>query len=232
MPELSVTEYHLKLSRELYPNEAPQLRGFFGNKFAEHILLHQHNKDGTLIYNYPRVQFKILNRQAVLIGLDEGGDLLAQLWLEVDQTKLGLETLSVQESTVQKRRVEIGEFESMVTYQFLSPWLALNQENARRYRTMPKFIDRFRLLERILVGNCLSFAKSFRHNVTLRLQADCSKLRPVSSRLKGITMQGFTGLFRVNFLFPDRVGIGKSVSRGFGTLVRIQNVRTSTGAQL
>ena len=72
--------------------------------------------DGTLIYNYPRVQFKILNRQAVLIGLDEGGDLLAQLWLEVDQTKLGLETLSVQESTVQKRRVEIGESESMVTY--------------------------------------------------------------------------------------------------------------------
>ena len=97
---------------------------------------------------------------------------------------------------------------------------------------MPKSIDRFRLLERILVGNCLSFAKSFRHNVTLRLQADCSKLRPVSSRLKGITMQGFTGLFRVNFLFPDRVGIGKSVSRGFGTLVRIQNVRTFTGAQL
>ena len=218
---LAVTEYHLKLSRELYPNETPQLRGFFGNEFAEHVLLHQHNQDGTLIYNYPRVQFKILNRQAVLIGLDEGSDILTQLWLEVDQTRLGAETLLVQESTVQRQRVEIGESNSMVTYRFLSPWLALNQENARRYRTMTKNIDRFRLLERILVGNCLSFAKSFHHNVTLRLQADCSKLRPVSSRLKGITMQGFTGLFSVNFLLPDRVGIGKSVSRGFGTLVRV-----------
>ena len=155
MRTLSVTEYHLKLARELYPNETPQLRGFFGNEFAEHILLHQHNEDGTLIYNYPRVQFKVLNRQAVLIGLEEGSDLLAQLWLEVDQAQIGLETLSVQESTVQKRRVEIGESESMVIYQFLSPWLALNQENAHRYRMMPKSIDRLRLLERIIVGNCL-----------------------------------------------------------------------------
>ncbi len=221
MLKLSVTEYYLKLSRELHLNELPRLRGFFGNEFEEHILLHQHNKDGTLVYNYPRVQFKILNRQAMLIGLNEGSDLLAQLWLEVDQTRLGSETLFVQESTVQKRRVEIGESESSVTYRFLSPWLALNQENARRYRTMPKAVDRFRLLERILVGNCLSFAKSFHHSVTLRLQADCSGLRPVNCRLKGVTMQGFMGLFRVNFLFPDRIGIGKSVSRGFGTLARI-----------
>ena len=222
MPKLSVVEYQLKLSRELYANETPRLRGFFGNEFAEHILLHQHNKDGTLIYNYPRVQFKILNKQAMLIGLDEGSDLLTQLWLEVDQAKLGIETLSVQESTVQKQQVEIGEIENMVKYRFLSPWLALNQENARRYRTMSKDIERVRLLERILVGNCLSFAKSFQHKVTLNLQSDCSRLRLVSSRLKGITMQGFTGLFCVNFLLPDRVGIGKSVSRGFGTLVRVK----------
>ena len=111
----------------------------------------------------------------------------------------------------------------MVTYRFLTPWLALNQNNARRYRTLSKDIDRCRLLERILVGNCLSFAKSFRHTVTLRLQADCSKLRPVYRNLKGITMQGFMGLFSVNFLLPDRVGIGKSVSRGFGTVVRVAN---------
>lgn len=221
MLELSLTEYQLKLSRELSPSETPRLRGFFGNAFADQILLHNHKGDGTFIYTYPRVQFKILNKQAVLIGLEEGSDLLAQLWLEVDQTKLGIETLAVQESTVQKRRVEIGESKRMVTYRFLTPWLALNQNNARRYHTLSKDIDRCRLLERILVGNCLSFAKSFHHNVTLRLQADCSKLRPVNRRLKGITMQGFMGLFSVNFLLPDRVGIGKSVSRGFGTVARI-----------
>lgn len=221
MSELFITEYHLKLSRYLYPNELPRLRGFFGNEFEEYIFFHQHNEDGTLVYNYPRIQFKILNRQAMLIGLDEGSDLLSKLWLEVDQARLGSEILPVQESTIKKRRVEIGESKSMVAYRFLSPWLALNQKNACLYRTISKNIERFRLLERIIVGNCLSFAKSFHHTVSLRLEADCSKLRPVSCRLKGITMQGFMGLFFVNFLFPDRVGIGKSVSRGFGTLVRI-----------
>ena len=89
MLELSLTEYQLKLSRELSPSETPRLRGFFGNAFADQILLHNHKKDGTLVYTYPRVQFKILDKQAMLIGLDEGSDLLAQLWLEVDQTKLG-----------------------------------------------------------------------------------------------------------------------------------------------
>ncbi len=33
-------------------------------------------------------------------------------------------------------------------------------------------------------------------------------------------MTGFMGTFSVNFEIPDYWGIGKSVSRGFGTVVR------------
>jgi hypothetical protein len=33
-------------------------------------------------------------------------------------------------------------------------------------------------------------------------------------------MLGFLGTFSVNFEIPDYWGIGKSVSRGFGTVVR------------
>ncbi len=33
-------------------------------------------------------------------------------------------------------------------------------------------------------------------------------------------MEGFLGTFFVNFEIPDYWGIGKSVSRGFGTVVR------------
>ena len=34
-------------------------------------------------------------------------------------------------------------------------------------------------------------------------------------------MLGFVGSFRVNFQIPNHAGIGKSVSRGFGTVERI-----------
>ncbi|MFH1008454.1 MAG: CRISPR-associated endonuclease Cas6, partial [Candidatus Latescibacterota bacterium] len=170
MPEIHITEYRLKLSRELRRGEVPQLRGFFGRRFAEQVLLHHHREDGSLLYDYPRIQFKVLDRQAVLIGLEEGSELLTQLWLEVDQAKLGSENLPVQEATIQKRRATFGATEGMVTYRFLSPWLALNQKNARRYCDSDNSVERFRLLESIIVGNCLSFAKSFGYTVNMRLR--------------------------------------------------------------
>jgi hypothetical protein len=36
-----------------------------------------------------------------------------------------------------------------------------------------------------------------------------------------ITASGFLGTFSVNFSTPDYWGIGKSVSRGFGTVKRV-----------
>ena len=45
------------------------------------------------------------------------------------------------------------------------------------------------------------------------------KIAPTS--LKGTPMLGFLGTFSVNFEIPDYWAIGKSVSRGFGTIKRV-----------
>jgi CRISPR/Cas system CMR-associated protein Cmr1 (group 7 of RAMP superfamily) len=39
-------------------------------------------------------------------------------------------------------------------------------------------------------------------------------------------MLGFLGTFSVNFEIPDYWGIGKSVSRGFGTIIRTDSKTT------
>jgi len=39
-------------------------------------------------------------------------------------------------------------------------------------------------------------------------------------RLKKVEMAAFTGSFVTNFTIPDYFGLGKSISRGFGTIVR------------
>ena len=219
---IDVTTLRLACERPLNLRDAPVLRSSFGEKFAEQELLHHHRQDGSLIYDYPRIQFKVIDRQAVLIGLEEGSTLLARLWLETDEAKLGSEILDVREATIRRRQVLFGQAEYMVTYRFLSPWLALNQENARRYYAEERGDARTELLGRILVGNCLSIAKSFRYTVTMHLRADCSRLRTVHTRLKGVSMLGFVGEFRVSFRLPDLWGIGKSVSRGFGTVSRVK----------
>jgi len=43
-------------------------------------------------------------------------------------------------------------------------------------------------------------------------------------------MLGFLGTFSVNFEIPDYWGIGKSVFRGFGTVVKVKNGRKKMGS--
>jgi Cas6b C-terminal domain/Cas6b N-terminal domain len=215
---VDVVDYHIRFSRYLSPGEATHLRGYFGEAFADEVLLHHHNADGSLHYAYPRVQFKVIDRTAHLIGLAEGGDLVTRLWGEVDSARIGADDLPVLEGGLTRRRETIGETTEPVVYRFLSPWLGLNQDNHRRYAMTSDPAERRSLLERILVGNCLSLAGAFGCRVGARLTADASGLRPRPVRLKGVEMLGFLGTFRVNFQLPNRAGIGKSVSRGFGTV--------------
>lgn len=223
--QVDVVEYGLRLSRSLAPGEATLLRGYFGSAFADETLLHHHNADGSLLYDYPRVQFKVLDRTAHLIGIAEGADLVTRLWGEVDAARIGEEELPVFESTLARRREALGEAAATITYQLRTPWLGLNQDNHRAYEADRSPEGRRALLARILVGNCLSLAKSFGNRVGTRLSADAGGLRPSITRLKGIAMLGFLGTFRVNFHIPDRAGIGKSVSRGFGTVERVREER-------
>jgi hypothetical protein len=184
-------------------------------------MLHHHQQNGTLLYKYPRIQFKIIDRIALLLGLEEGSDLLARLWLEIDHTTIGSDDLPVLESTIIQRREELGDTTEVVKYRFVIPWLALNQENERRYVMANLKEERQKLLEKTLVGNCLSLSKAFGYTVNQQLKADASKLKEVKCLLKGVSMRGFVGTFTINFLLPDKIGLGKSVSRGFGTIEKI-----------
>jgi hypothetical protein len=219
---IDVVDCELRLSRPVAAGEASLLRGYLGRTFEEEVLLHHHHPDGGLVYNYPRVQFKVLDRTAHLIAVGEGCPLATRLWAEVGLTRIGVEDLAVLESRLSRRREPLGEAAGPIAYCFRTPWLGLNQGNHRRYLGLTGPAERRALLARILVGNCLAVAKSFGHRVVGRLTADAGGLRPWTTRFKGVVMQGFVGTFRVNFHLPDRVGIGKSVSRGFGTLERQQ----------
>ena len=227
--KIDVTEYHLRLGREIHSSESPQLRGFFGRVFEDEVLLHHHLSDGSLLYKYPRVQFKVLRRTALLLGIGEGSELLSRLWLDVDQTTIGSENLPVLESRIIKKTESLGETRKPVEYCFLTPWLALNQKNEHTYATEDLRQKRLELLEKILVGNCLSLAKSIGYTINARLKATCNGLQEVRSSLKGVSMRGFVGPFQINFLLPDKIGLGKSVSRGFGTLERVHSFSNNPG---
>jgi hypothetical protein len=216
--DLDITEYRLRFERPLAPGEATHLRGFVGSAFREEELVHHHRRDGSLMYQYPRVQFKVIDRAAHLIGLADGGAVVERLWRELDRARLDREELPVLEATLLRRREPLGECAALVEYRFVNPWLGLNQDNHAGYAAARSEAERRALLERVLVGNCLAFAKAFGHWVKERLTADARRLRPRICRFKNQAMIGFEGPFRVNFRLPNGMGIGKAVSRGFGTV--------------
>jgi hypothetical protein len=218
MTAVQIAECRLRLARRIRRHEAPQLRGFFGRRFEDQVLLHNHRPGGEPIYQYPRVQFKVLESMAVLVGINEGSQLLQQLWLEIDETRLGGEHLEVLQAEFESRHEEIHVTAEPIEYRFVTPWLALNQKNFRSYVGSRNPSYRKDELARILVGNCLGLAKSLGIRFHERIHADCRGLTSIKTTLKGNGMIGFVGKFSINVAIPEYIGLGKSVSRGFGTI--------------
>lgn len=194
---------------------AEKLRGYVGNEFSQYPILHHHAKE-KYIYSYPLVQYKILEGTPIIIGIEEGAETLRNVYREIDQLTLGTNTYKIIEKQILEKEQEFGLTEDMQQYKFLTPWLALNEKNYENYKKLNER-NRIMLLHKVLIGNLLSISKSLEYIVLDEVKVK-TNVEPVKTMSKAIPLIGFTGTFTVNFHIPDFLGIGKSVSRGFGTV--------------
>ncbi len=194
-----------------------QLRGFFATKFNEYNLLHQHNTN-KFIYRYPLVQYKMINRTPAVIGINEGAEVLKEIFDEYDKINLNENEYEIVERGITYKKEDFGISEKLIKYEFVTPWFALNQENYRKYRDFNKD-QKYDLLNRNLIGNMLSMSKSLNYQVPEMIKCH-TELKERSSSMKGNEIIAFRGSFVTNFKIPDYLGVGKSVSRGFGTVKR------------
>ncbi|MCX7974841.1 MAG: CRISPR-associated endonuclease Cas6 [Candidatus Aminicenantes bacterium] len=198
--------------------KAEWLRGFFADQFREYVLIHHHLDDNKLNYSFPLIQYKILNEKPVVIGINEGTEVLQRLYPELSYIRLGSKEFQIIEQTLIIRTDDLTVTPEIKSYSFITPWLALNEKNYEKYQKFGILSKRKELLESILVGNILSMSKSLGYTVTEPIRAEINNFKEVFIRLKEVPMLGFLGTFSVNFEIPDYWGIGKSVSRGFGTI--------------
>ena len=206
---------------ELRTRDAHKLRGYFGNLFKEKSeLLHNHMGNGELRYEYPKVQYKVIDGTPTLVGISEGADLLTELFLKIRELKIGGTTYPIHQKNIEAKQIEPGAAVSPKTYRFETLWMALNQKNHARYSEANP-LEREKLLERILVGNCLSFFKSMDVFVETKLTARGS-FNEKNTNFKNNRMIAFEGMFEINTDLPDYIGLGKQVSRGFGTIRKLK----------
>jgi hypothetical protein len=182
-----------------------------------------HNHIGEkLNYLEPLIRYDTSFGRLAAIGICNGAMLLKEL-PRFQSLRLGDNDIDVHRQTTTPSRVEVGAVEKTMRYRFASECLPLNQENHDRWQRIHQS-EKSELMRRIVIGNILSFAKGIGMSVTARLEAECA-LNPVGFRtLKpGVRLLGFTGEFSVNFKLPPLWGLGKSTSRGFGTVQQLED---------
>lgn len=201
----------------LRQSDGHKLRGYFAKLFGEESdLFHNHNEAGQSIYRYPSIQFKVINNTAHLIGLGDGARLLIERFTKIKELNLDNRKYLLTHKNISSTEVTLGTLDDLNTYQFCTPWMALNQKNHETYLSSNPAAQKT-LLKRILIGNILSFMKAQDCMITDQILV-APTLSPIKTKFKNRTMMAFNGSFTSNAYLPNYIGLGKSVARGYGAI--------------
>lgn len=224
IPQTTITFPEITLNTR----DAHKLRGYFGELFRDFSpLLHNHlqgNDESVdsvrFRYAYPLVQYKVLRQVPTLVGFGEGAELLTQLFLQVSGLTIDGKYVPVHTKQIRCEQVPIGMADELIAYRFVTVWMALNQANYNDYRRNSE-TEQSSQLKRVFTSQMLATFRAFGlwlvpHD---RLMVHLS-LEERATQFKNQRMVAFSGRFLVNSILPDGLGLGKGVSRGFGSIER------------
>ena len=198
-----------------------EFRSYLAGKLGEYTTVHKGNTAG-FIYRYPVVQCKQIRNTFMTFGISQGADFLFELTNGIREISPGITACTILERDTAIRFEEFG-IGTPQTYEFLTPWLALDQQNKKKFYTLKGKPERDAFMHRILVNNLEMLAKSL--NYTMPVPISCeAKTRFRIDRIERENVIVFLGKFRTNLIIPDHFGIGQSVSQGFGTIRRIPDI--------
>lgn len=228
--KISILKLIFAIDGFLQKRDAEKVRGYLGHVFWDNPIVHHHNPDGSLIYTYPRVQYKIIDGNCLLVAFDDGIDIVKKVFDEIRSLDIDENWVEIHSKAIVFKEENFGELDEPIEYLFVTPWLALNEENFEKYKQLDSLQKVKWLLGNILTANLISIAKSLGYTVQKNIYSHVETLKPINVNVKNTQFAGFYGSFSVNFDVPSLWGIGKSVARGFGTVVKkdeFENYRKS-----
>lgn len=222
----SIQVFLVKFTNDISFHEIPFLRGAILAALGDGagLLFHNHIDDNAFRYSYPLIQYKRIKGKAAVFCIGEGVETIGQFLSLQDFTVfLGNRQIKLEVEAILPKRSLVQIWDSTFKYR-VRRWLPLNSENYKKYLSLDECSARIEFLERMLVGNLLSFAKGMNINVEKELVCKILAIEePCLVTAKGVKMMAFDVEFKTNLSLPDYMGIGKHVSLGFGTVVRVYN---------
>lgn len=214
---MKLVEVIFKGREKFAKSSAKALRGFFGNFFSGILEFHNHLDQITFNYQSPKIQYRVVDGNLSVLGINEGGDTLLQ---SIDKIKLDEIILNGIENKILEKEVKITFPEIEIkdeefNYKFESFWIALNEENYKKYKSGELSLD----IQ--LRNNILEFFKSYGVQAEKRIIVS-GNFEEHGIIEKDITILGFTGTFKTNVKLPELIALGKRKSIGYGIIKRIE----------
>ncbi|MFA4823863.1 MAG: CRISPR-associated endonuclease Cas6 [Methanoregula sp.] len=199
-----------------------ELRSDIAGKLGEFTTLRKESAAG-FIHRYPVVQCKQVKSSIITLGISQGADFLYQHSEGLKEFSQGKTACTILERDTSIRHEEFGISGTTHTYEFLTPWLALNQQNAKKFYDLKGKPDRDAFMQKILTGNLETLAKSLDYKTPVPITCE-AKIKFRIDRIDRENVIVFLGKFRTNIRIPEYFGIGQSVSQGFGTIKSIPDI--------
>ena len=145
--------------------------------------------------------------------MNEGADVLVEIFNEYDTLHLGDTFYKITEKRVTYQKQEVGITDSAVAYEFLTPWIALNQENYMKFYGMKNSLERNEFLGKTWSGIFCRFSS---RSVIRSGKADLrDSVRPEKVSVKGVHLDGIYG-YSSEYLMPDLFGLEVGFPRVWG----------------
>jgi len=219
----------VQFENELPAHKITAFRGAVVEKVGrEHILYHQHKSDTEVLYTYPLIQYKIIHNKPCIICLGEGVDEIHKLFNHAswDINLLGDRMVLVIDRLDLNNQV-LNIWDKKISYTIRN-WMGLNADNYKKYLDLTEQSEMIDFLENILKANILSFAKGLKWEVEKPILLTITGIVSQQARkFKGISLITFDLDFQCNVSLPNYIGLGKSVSQGYGMVRSINNLNDS-----
>ena len=218
MENNKVQIFIVRFKNEIAQWEVPLFRGGVNEVMEQkNVLFHNHMESDKVTYRYPLIQYKRINNKASMVCLQQGTEAIGDFFTNGKfDVIIGERNVTLDVDHIEAGTPVVQVWDEMFTYR-LRKWLPLSSENYATYKKLDGLVEQMSFLEKILVGNILSFAKGV--DVTIDKEISCKIVKLIGTHsytYKGVKMMGFDVEFRANVSLPDYIGIGKGASRGYG----------------
>jgi len=186
------------------------------------LLFHNHDEDG-LRYSYPLIQYKRIGGKAAIVCVGDGTEAIGAFFSSCNfNLHLGDRPVQLEIEQMKADKTIVQVWDDSFCYS-LRKWLPLNQENYEKYKQLDGIVERCALLEKLLIGNILSFAKGL--GITLDKEIKVKIKNLGNERLylhKSVKKMGMDVEFSCNVSIPDFIGLGQGVSVGYGMVGKVR----------